>query len=108
MVARIVPKGDRQDDVLVQLLECSFRDVAFPVASLLTEFQHSVVQHRRMDRNGAKLENTGRGPISYSIRAPFCNTIARGPMETWDNLYPQINKAVLPNFEAPELKPQHH
>lgn len=84
-----------EGEILSQLLECSFRDISFPVESLETEVSHDVIQHKRMDRDGAKLENTGLGPIVYNIKAPFCNTIAKGPMETWNNLYPvQKNKML--------------
>lgn len=61
----------------------------------MTEGSHDVVQHKRMDRDGAKLENTGLNPFSYNIRAPFCNTISPGVNETWSNLYPDQLNALL-------------
>lgn len=84
-----------QGEVLSQLLECSFRGISFPVESLEVEVSHDVIQHKRMDRDGAKLENTGLGAYSYRVKAPFCNTIARGPMETWNNLYPDQKNKML-------------
>lgn len=83
------------NDILTQLLECSFRGISFPVESLSFDVAQTVIQHRRMDRNGAKLENTGLGAVTYSLKAPFCNTIARGPSETWDNLYPDQKNKLL-------------
>jgi prophage DNA circulation protein len=82
-------------DILSQLLECSFRGISFPVESLDVNFAHDVIQHKRMDRDGAKLENTGMGALSYNVKAPFCNSIAKGPMETWSNLYPDTKNKML-------------
>lgn len=82
-------------DVLSQLLECSFRGISFPVESLEFSFSHDIIQHRRMDRDGASLENTGRGAISFNIKAPFCKTITRGKNETWSDLYPNQYSLVL-------------
>lgn len=89
------PPVEIELDVLAQLLECSFRGISFPVESLDMDVSHDVIQHKRMDRDGAKLEDTGLGAFTYQIKAPFCNTIARGPMETWDNLYPDTKNKML-------------
>ena len=82
-------------DVLSQLLECSFRAISFPVETLEVSFAQDVIQHKRMDRDGAKLENTGMGAITYTVKAPFCNSISKGPMETWKDLYPDTKNKVL-------------
>lgn len=82
-------------DPISELLECSFRGISFPTISVDVSFQHDIVRHRRMDRNGAKLENTGLNVFMFNITAPFCNTIARGASETWDKLYPDQYVALL-------------
>lgn len=98
--SKITVPIDGENDVLSQLLECSFRSVSFPVESLTTEVTHDVIQHKRMDRDGAKLENTGLGAYTYNVKAPFCNTIARGTMEHWPMpLYPEIKNALLTALE---------
>lgn len=75
-------------DLLSQLLETSYKGISFPSTSVDININHDVVEHRRMDRNGAKLENTGLEPFSFNVVIPFCNGLARGPNETWDKLYP--------------------
>lgn len=82
-------------DVLSQLLECSFRGISFPVDSLDLDLSHDLIQHRRMDRNGARLEDAGLRAAVYNIKAPFCNSIARGPNETWNNLYPDTKNKMI-------------
>lgn len=82
-------------DELSQLQECSFRGISFPVQTLSLDATQGVVQHRRMDRNGARLENTGLGPATYALRAPMFNTIAKGRNENWSNLYPDRKDRLL-------------
>lgn len=82
-------------DILSQLNGCSFRGVSFPVSSLDTNVTQDVIQHKRMDRDGAKLENTGLGAFTYSIKAPMLNTIAKGQAEGWSNLFPTGYNALL-------------
>lgn len=89
-----IPAIHVQDEIS-QLLECSFRGISFPVESLDLDFTQDVIQHKRMDRNGAKLENTGLGALTFNIKAPFYNTIARGPNETWSDLYPTQKNKML-------------
>jgi len=82
-------------DVLSQLLEASWRGIPFPIVSLETSGGHNIVPHLRVDRNGARVENTGRKSLTFSLRIPFINTIAKGPNETWKDLYPITYRKML-------------
>jgi len=82
-------------DILSQLLECSFKGVSFPTTAVGFSGSHGVVKHRRMDRNGAKLENTGLEAFTFHVTAPFCNWISRGKNETWDKLFPDTFNKFL-------------
>lgn len=75
-------------DELENFQECSFRGIPFPVSSVGENIQQQLVQHKRIDRDGAFVEATGRNPIVFTLVIPFFNTISRGATETWDNLYP--------------------
>lgn len=78
-------------DVLSQLQELSWRDISVPSVLVNTKCSHSVVAHKRMDRDGALLENTGRDPLFVTVRIPFINTFDQGQNETWDGpLFPDV------------------
>jgi len=82
-------------DVLSQLLEASWRGIPFPNLSVDTSGGHNIVPHLRVDRNGARIENTGRKSLVFSLAIPFINTIAKGPNETWKDLYPITYRKML-------------
>jgi prophage DNA circulation protein len=86
-------------DVLSQLLEASWRGIPFPTLGVETSYSHNIVQHKRVDRNGARVENTGLNSGVFSLRVPFINTLAKGPMETWRDLYPTTYRKVLAALE---------
>jgi len=86
-------------DVLSQLLEASWRGIPFPTLGVETGASHNIVQHKRVDRNGARVENTGLNSSTYSVRVPFINTLAKGPGETWRNLYPETYRRVIAALE---------
>lgn len=75
-------------DILSTLAECSWRGISFPILSITEDGSQDLAVHKRMDRDGAYVESTGRAPFTYKITAVFVNTIAKGRSETWDNLFP--------------------
>jgi prophage DNA circulation protein len=86
-------------DVLSQLLEASFRGIPFPTLGAETSGGHNLVPHKRVDRNGWRVENTGLNGYSFSLKIPFINTLAKGPGETWRNLYPDTYRRFLGALE---------
>lgn len=86
-------------DVLSQLLEASFRGIPFPTLGAETSGGHNLVPHKRVDRNGWRVENTGLNGYSFSLNIPFINTLAKGPGETWRNLYPDTYRRFLGALE---------
>jgi prophage DNA circulation protein len=75
-------------DILKDLQECSFRGIPFPIQMIKESGSQDLVVHKKADRDGAFVEATGLNPFQYQIRAVFINGIARGPKETWDDLFP--------------------
>lgn len=65
------------------LLECKWKDIAFPITNLHTELKQDVVEHKYPDRDGAHVESTGRSPLKVTCQALFYNNISRGKGETW-------------------------
>lgn len=86
-------------DVLSQLLEASWRGIAVPTLLVETDGGHNVVRHKRVDRNGVRVENTGLDGYVYAFRVPFVNTLARGPNESWVSLYPDTYRAFMSALE---------
>jgi prophage DNA circulation protein len=95
-------------DVLAQLLEASWRGISFPTTQVETDGSHNVVQHRRQDRDGWRVENTGRNSYVFRFRIPFINTIAHGDNETWDVLYPVTYRRMLTALEDRTSGPFQH
>lgn len=80
-----------QYDILSQLLEASFRDISFPTLMVRAQGGHNVVPHKRVDRNGWRVENTGQNSYVFNFKVPFINSLSRGPNETWSQqLYPDV------------------
>jgi prophage DNA circulation protein len=86
-------------DVLSQLLEASWRGIPFPTLGVESSFAHNIVAHKRVDRNGKRVENTGFDGGSFTVRIPFINSLAKGPSETWRDLYPDTYRKVLAALE---------
>lgn len=95
-------------DILSQLLETKWRGISFPTISVMSTGGHGLVPHKRMDRNGWRVENTGRNSLAVTLRAPFINTIARGRGETWANLYPETYRKVMAALEERSTGPFQH
>lgn len=78
-------------DILSQLLEASWRGISFPTLMVRAQGGHNVVPHKRVDRDGWRVENTGRNSYAFNLKAPFINTLTRSPNETWPSqLYPDV------------------
>lgn len=87
-------------DVLKEFLACSWRGIVFPTASADTEIAHDLAIHKKMDRDGANVEATGKNPITFTIRAIFLNTIDRSDLEqTEEPLFPDIYTKFLAAVE---------
>lgn len=83
-------------DTLSQLLGASWRSLAFPTLMVATKAGHNVVAHRRVDRDGVRVENTGQAGKIYTFKIPCVNTIVPGKNEAWQQpLYPFIYRALL-------------
>lgn len=88
-----------------QLTECSIQAVSgpyqslgkvpFPVEDCTVSFSQDIVQHKRPNVPGARVESTGFNPIMFKVRAPFLFNLQRGKGETWDNLYPSTFSKVF-------------
>lgn len=76
-------------DWLSTLKEASFRGITFPISTISESMQQDLAHHKRADRDGAYVEATGRGPATYSLTIPFLDGLARSPVETWTNLFPE-------------------
>ena len=64
------------NDALSQLGPLSWRGIIAPYDSLKTSGGQTIVQHRKPDRDGARLEATGRNPYKVSATILFHNGIA--------------------------------
>ncbi len=81
-----------------QLVECSLKaasgpyqnygTISFPVEECSASFSQDIVQHKRPNVPGARIESTGFNPITFKIKAPFLFGLQRGKGETWGDLYP--------------------
>lgn len=96
-------------DVLSQLLEASWRGIGVPTVMVGADGSHNIVLHKRVDRNGARVENTGRNSGVYTFKVPFVNTITPGPLETWAQpLFPGVYVRFLTALEDRSTGPFVH
>jgi hypothetical protein len=87
------------NDLFDGLFPCKFRDVSFPVTNITTEFSHDQVVHERPDKDGAKVEATGRKALQISATAVFYNFIVPGKKEEWQGpLYPGVYNRFIVAF----------
>jgi hypothetical protein len=78
-------------DELTRLLGCSWKGISFPLVSLSTHITHDLAIHKYPAKDGARVEHTGRAPITLTGKIPFRNNIFPGVGETWEpgKLYPE-------------------
>lgn len=84
------------DELFAGLLELSWKEVSIPYSRLTFEFRHDLAIHKFVDRDGAHVEATGRGPIEITARVPMINGLDQGPNEHWQRpLYPFTRDKLL-------------
>lgn len=68
----------------------SLDSVQFPCELVGLSFKHRIVEHRKPNVPGANIEDTGRDPIIFTLKAPFFNGLLTGIDETWggQSLFP--------------------
>lgn len=76
------------EDILSQLLEWSFRGIAFPATGHSVSGAQSHVAHQPMDRDACLIETTGRESDRFEVDCLFDNGVSKGEGETWSDLYP--------------------
>lgn len=87
-------------DIFEKFLPCSWRGITFPTSSVDTEVSHDMAIHKKMDRDGANIEPTGRNPTVHTVRALFINTIMRSAAEnTSEALFPNVYNKFLAAIE---------
>jgi hypothetical protein len=67
----------------------SFGKLSFPVEECIVTFSQDVVQHKKPNTPGARLESMGLNPRMFHVRAPFLFGLQRASGETWSDLFPQ-------------------
>ncbi len=86
------------NDLFAQLLEFSWKGIAFPVANVRFSLHHDIARHLYPDKDGGHMEPTGRAPLQISAQALFYNGIAPGKGETWGKagtLYPAVYRKFM-------------
>jgi prophage DNA circulation protein len=86
------------DDELEKLLEVQWRGISFPIKAFSTEITQDHAVHKYVDRDGARVEATGRNPMNITGTAIFSNHISPGKSESWKKgkLFPNVyNKFIL-------------
>lgn len=86
--------------VLDNLIPAAYNSVQFPCQSVKTDGGHNIVEHKRVDRDGVVIENTGRKPNAYAITIPWLNGLETGNGESWpSSLYPDQYALFLAQIE---------
>jgi len=73
----------------------------FPVVDISESGGKRIVQHQRPHRQGAKLEDTGSKPRSWTVTAIFNNSIQEA-VQNGVPLYPQRLRQILKSFDTAE------
>lgn len=82
-------------DVFDDLIACSWRGVTFATTGFTHELSQDLAQHKRPDRDGARIEATGRNPQMFSARCLFRYSIAPGKNESLGTPFPDQLKAFM-------------
>jgi hypothetical protein len=88
-------------DQLANLIEISFDGTPFPAISFAEHGAQSLAIHEYPNLDSARIENTGRKPMTWALRGIFTNNIYPSINETWTsgNLYPDTFEAVRSSLE---------
>jgi len=82
--------------IFEELREFSWRGIGFPVSSTRFSFEHDQKDHAWADRDGVRIEPTGRGALLIHASIPLVNGIEPGPQETWQGpLYPTVFRSLV-------------
>lgn len=77
------------DELFNSLLELKWRGLSVPFKSLDSEGSQDLAGHKRVDRQGVRLEGTGRNGYVFKVQIPFLNGLAQAKQENWQNLFPE-------------------
>jgi prophage DNA circulation protein len=78
-----------------QIKEVSLNGIPFPVEAVEIRGSHDLVQHKKPNVNGAKVEGTGRNPYTFHVKAIFLNGVTRANGESWNKLFPETYNQVF-------------
>lgn len=99
-------------DELSQLLQASWRGVAFPTADLSITFEHGQAEHEVFGKDVSNIEATGRRSRIFSISIPFYNNVVPGQNERdigasiFPNVFNQFHKAFLDKTSGELIHPR--
>jgi hypothetical protein len=88
-------------DQLANLIEINFDGTPFPAISFSEHGAQSLAIHEYPNLDSARVENTGRKPMTWALRGIFTNNIYPSINETWiaGSLYPDSFEAVRSSLE---------
>jgi hypothetical protein len=66
----------------------NYGKISFPIQEITTTFSQDLVEHKRPNVAGARVESMGSNPIVFKVKVPLLFGLQRGNGETWDNLWP--------------------
>lgn len=82
--------------IFEQLFELQWRGMGLPCKSIKTTGGHDTAEHKRVDRDGAHIENTGRNPYVFAVSLAFINGLDPGPSESWSgDLFPGLFRQFI-------------
>jgi hypothetical protein len=89
------------EDTNTLLEECSWNGLAFPIELVGGKGGKRNAVHHLMDVQGAQIEDTGRLPYEFTVRAYFLNGLTKGINETWpEPLFPEHWAFVKASLEG--------
>lgn len=92
-------------EVLDQLFEFIWRDVAIPISKMHMSIAHDLVEHKYWGVDGARIESTGLAPTRVHATIPLQSGIVPGRRETWDpnKVYPEMLRGLIVSFSKREV-----
>jgi hypothetical protein len=76
--------------------------ITFPVVALRENFANRIVPHKRVYRDGARLDDTGSEATEWSITADFYNSADHEQDVDGPNLYPTVLNKLCDSFTVHE------
>lgn len=90
-------------DILSQLVPCAWRGFNFPIEMVSEKGGQKLAHHIFMDKDGAYIENMGRSPYNFTIKAYFLDSLTPGKNETWFDLFPDLWTKVRSDLERRDV-----